>query len=293
MRSRGLELTLIDLHLHILPAVDDGPETGDESLEMLKLAASLGFTHLTATPHLHNRLGIAEKTHIDETFLTVRESAEALGLTLTSGFEVRIDPALPFWLEHGDPITLAGTKTVLVELPFSGWPTYTDQVLFDVMAAGFRPLLAHPERYSAGMQNPDLLLALHDRGVLFQLTAGSIRGLFGKGARVLSELLLREGAVDILASDAHSAGRRFVSVSEGISRATELVGAARVHELTYVNPAALLADIPTVPGSPIRRREYGRFQDVPLPCSTISSWPVTSIAASDTILDRSNTIIPR
>ena len=227
---------------------------------MLHLAQSLGFTHLNATPHLHNRLGQAEKTHVDDTYRKLRERAEELGLALTSGYEVRIDRALPFWLEQGDPITLAGTKTVLVELPFSGWPTYTDQVLFDVKAAGFRPLLAHPERYSAAMQNPDLLLALHDRGVLFQLTAGSISGLFGKGSRVLSELLLREGAVDILASDAHSAGRRFVSVAEGMERATDLVGADRVHELTKVNPAAILADLPTIAGVPVSDGNSGGFR---------------------------------
>ncbi len=182
--------TLIDLHLHILAGVDDGPTVSSESTEMLSLATSLGISTLVATPHLLQPLTDAYATHVAQVYEALQPQATASGITLLRGFEVRIDLDLAERLRSGEPITLAGTNTVLVELPFSGWPTYTDQVLFDVMAAGFRPLLAHPERYAAGMQNPDFLLALHDRGVLFQLTAGSISGLFGKGSRVLSELLL-------------------------------------------------------------------------------------------------------
>lgn len=222
--------------------MDDGPETTAESVAMLHLAESLGFSTLVATPHLQERLSRAYQTHVERSLETVRTSANGSSITVKSGYEVRIDPALPAWLKDGDPIALAGTQTVLVELPFSGWPAYTERVLFDVQTAGYRVLLAHPERYTAAIENPDLLLALHDRGVLFQVTTGSIAGLFGKPARSLSELLLRRGAVDILASDAHSSGRRFVSVTEGLARAEELVGADRVRELTVTNPLAILND---------------------------------------------------
>ena len=97
--------------------------------------------------------------------------------------------------------------TLLVELPFVGWPTFTERVLFDVQAAGYRVLLAHPERYEAVMNDPDVLIPLRERGILMQLTTGSLAGLFGKRSKEVSEQLLREGSIDILASDAHSAGR--------------------------------------------------------------------------------------
>ncbi len=233
---------MIDLHLHILPDVDDGPGTLDESRDMLRLATSFGFSTLVATPHLQSRISDDYLELVDEAYAQLRPHADASGIELKRGFEVRIDPGLPAWLRAGDPVALGSSHTVLVELPFSGWPTFTEHVLFEVQAAGFTPLLAHPERYTAAMEDPDLLLNLHERGVLFQVTTGSVSGLFGRGAKTLSELLLRRGAVDILASDAHSAGRRFVSVTEGLARATELVGEQRVRELTVLNPAALLAD---------------------------------------------------
>jgi protein-tyrosine phosphatase len=164
------------------------------------------------------------------------------GHFLATVSELRASSVCGSRLESFEPITLAGSRTVLVELPFVGWPTYTEQALFDVMAAGYRPLLAHPERYAAALENPGLIYGLHERGVLMQLTTGSLAGLFGKRSREVAEQLLRDGIVDVLASDAHSAGRRFVAVGEGLARAKELIGGRRVQQLTTDNPKALLED---------------------------------------------------
>jgi len=233
---------VLDLHLHILANVDDGPADRDESEAMLRLAASIGYTQLVATPHLHEKLGSPYQERVADERHWLSSVAEEVGITLGGGFEIRLSPDLGKRLESGEPVTLAGSRTVLVELPFAGWPTFTDQALFDVMTAGFRPLLAHPERYTAALDNPDLIYALHDRGVMMQLTTGSLAGLFGRRSREVAEQFLRDDVVEILASDAHSAGRRFVSVAEGIARAEELVGARRTAQLTDDNPRALLAD---------------------------------------------------
>lgn len=235
---------MLDLHLHILAQVDDGPSDRDESASMLAVAASLGYTTLVATPHLLEPLTgtYSERVEAELGWLSAR-AAES-GLELKSGFEVRLTPDIGTRLESGEAITLGGSRTILVELPFAGWPTFTDHALFDIMTAGFRPLLAHPERYAAVLDNPGLIDTLHERGVLMQITTGSLAGLFGKRSREVAERCLQAGLVDILASDAHSAGRRFVAVVNGIARAEELVGEARIHQLTHENPAALLADQP-------------------------------------------------
>jgi protein-tyrosine phosphatase len=214
---------------------------------MLRLAGSLGYTDLVATPHLHDRLAAPYSERVTEERAWLVSVARELGIDLRPGFEIRLSPDTARQLEAGDPITLAGSRTALVELPFAGWPVFTDQALFDIMTAGFRPLLAHPERYAAALDNPRLIYALHERGVLLQLTTGSLAGLFGKRSREVAEQFLCDGIVDVLASDAHSAGRRFVSVAEGIARATDLVGYERVDQLTQANPAALLADQPLPP----------------------------------------------
>lgn len=211
---------------------------------MLSLAASLGYSTLVATPHLLEHLTESYSERVKAEHAWLSSKAVESGIEVKAGFEVRLTPDIGSRLESGEGITLGGSRTVLVELPFAGWPTFTDQALFDVLTAGFRPLLAHPERYAAVLDNPALINSLHERGVLMQITTGSLAGLFGKRSRDLAERFMRAGLVDILASDAHSAGRRFVSVVDGLARAEELVGPARVRQLTTDNPAALLANRP-------------------------------------------------
>jgi protein-tyrosine phosphatase len=240
---QGTPFTVIDLHLHILADVDDGPSDRDTSLAMLDLAASFGYSTLVATPHFPDPVGANwERVRTEAAWLA--EVAMDRGITLLQGYEVRIHLGLAQWLDGEIPMTLGQSGTVLIELPFVGWPTFTEQVLFEVIARGYRVLLAHPERYEAVINDPDLLQPLRDRGVLMQLTTGSLAGLFGRRSQALGELMLRNGWVDVLASDAHSAGRRFVAVGDGLAKARELVGDEMVDRLTTENPAAILADQP-------------------------------------------------
>jgi protein-tyrosine phosphatase len=243
---------VLDLHIHLLRNVDDGPVDIETSTQMIDLAAELGYDRLVATPHLLEPLADTYESLASERLGELLQHATTRGIELRRGYEVRLTPDIGRRLDSGEPITLAGSRTVLVELPFSGWPLYTEHALFDMLAAGFVPLLAHPERYEAAVEQPQRILDLHKQGVRMQLTAGSFAGLFGKSAKTLSEQLLRSDAVDVIASDAHSAGRRFASVTEGLAHAERLVGAARVRQLTVDNPRALLSDC-TLPPSLIAK----------------------------------------
>ena len=160
------------------------------------------------------------------------------------GYEIQLAPDLPRRLANGEQSTLAGSETVLVELPFAGWPNFAEQTLFDLQALGVRVLLAHPERYSAVQADIAKVLDLVDRGVMLQVTTGSLAGLFGKSAQRIAEELLQEDAATVLASDAHSAGQRFVSVADGLKRAEQLIGGGRTRQLVADNPRALLANGP-------------------------------------------------
>lgn len=239
---------MIDMHLHhtarLLPGVDDGASSLEISRAMLDKARQFGFDRLVATPHLSGPLDPGYNAQVQRALSQVRSAARGAEIAVDLGFEILLSADLPSRLEHGEPVTLAGSDAVLVEAPFAGWPLHVDSTLFNIQSAGFRPLLAHPERYAAVQQDPDKALALASRGVLLQLTIGSIVGLFGKSAQRVAELLLRENAVAILASDAHSAGQRFVSVEDGLRRAGSLVGAARASQLVTANPAALLGGKP-------------------------------------------------
>lgn len=249
---------MIDLHLHLLPGVDDGSPDLDTTRRMLGRARGLGFERLIATPHLPAPLTPSYAASVRSALDDTRPLASALGIALGLGFEVPLVPDLPARLTSGEPVTLARSKTVLVDLPFVGWPTYVEDVLFDLQAAGFRPLLAHPERYPDVQRDPARAARLAARGVLLQVTTGSLTGLFGRRAQAAAEALLCAGAVHVLATDAHSAGHRFVSVEEGLRHAEALVGPEGVARLVHDNPAALLADEPLPAPPPLPESGCGR-----------------------------------
>lgn len=238
---------MIDLHLHLLPGIDDGAASIDESRAMLARFQALGFQSLVVTPHLTERLLPEEQWRIAAALAAVADEAVAFGIHVDLGYEVALTPDLPGRLDAGEPVTLAGSRTILVELPAVGWPNYTESTLFALQAAGYRPLLAHPERYETVQREPGLALALASRGILLQVTFGSYVGLFGKRAQRVAETLLRHQAVHVLASDAHSAGHRLAVIAQARRQVAKIAGERMVDVVTVENPRALLTNLPLPP----------------------------------------------
>lgn len=207
----------------------------------------MGFYRLVTTPHLIDPLEDAYHSHISTTLAEVRAVAEPMQIEVMLGYEALLTPDLPARLAGGEPVTLAGSRAVLVELPFAAWPRHAETTLFALQTAGFRPILAHPERYRTLIDDPNRGIQLADRGVILQLTIGSLAGLFGKRVQHTAETWLRAGAIDLVATDAHSAGHRLSAVPKGLTRLERLVGAAEVRRLTADVPAALLRDAPLLP----------------------------------------------
>lgn len=242
---------MIDLHLHLLPDIDDGASSMAVTEAMLALAAELGFTRLVATPHLDGPLDPDYGQTAETLAERVREAGHRHGIEVGQGYEIQLDPGLAHRLESGEPVTLATSRAVLVELPFVGWPHHVEQSLFEIQSAGFRPLLAHPERYAAAQAEPSKVIDLAERGVMLQVTFSSLTGLFGRGAQQLAQTLVERDFATVLATDAHGAGHRLLNVEKGIQRAEELVGRERLDQLVRDNPAALLADEPLPDPAPI------------------------------------------
>lgn len=235
---------MIDLHLHLLPGVDDGPPTIEGSLAILEGAAQLGFRTLVTTPHLKQPLDPEYLALVRRALDLVRPEAEALGVYVSHGFEVMLQPGVPDQLADGHPLTLGDSSTILVELPFNVWPPFVDQTVFELQTAGYNVLLAHPERYTPALRQPELVLDLAARGVMLQVTYASLAGVFGRECQRFADMLLQRDLATILATDAHSDGRRLTAVTEGLKRARQLVGPDRVDQLVVANPASLLDDLP-------------------------------------------------
>lgn len=199
---------MIDIHAHILPGLDDGARDLESALAMVELAAESGVTALVATPH-SNLKGVYTN-YWDEglrrgliNFQKVLREAES-PVTVFPGMEIFGTPDVPELLREGKLIPLAHSRYLLIEFPFQDYGRQATQVLADVAAMGYRPVVAHPERYRYVQEDPSLLNRWVEMGCLLQVNKGSLMGRFGRAEEMLSLSLLDRGFAAFVASDAHS-----------------------------------------------------------------------------------------
>lgn len=201
---------MIDIHCHLLPAVDDGPETVEQAIEMAKRAASEGVTAIVVTPHAFHpqfETGELNVQHAASTLQTILHK-EGISLDLYPGQEIRIFGDLVASLEKGEALSLAGSRYVLVEFPSDSVPAYAEQLFFGLQTEGYTPVIAHPERNKEFATNPKRLMDFVSSGALSQITTSSLTGEFGQNVQELAFTFLRNGLSHLIASDAHSTGRR-------------------------------------------------------------------------------------
>ncbi len=208
---------MIDIHCHILPGIDDGPQTLEEALEMAKFATDGGITTIIATPHHLN--GRYENVRND-IFIAVDQLNEALRaaqipLTVLPGQEIRIHGEMVENIEKGEILTLNNSNQyVFVELPSNHVPRYTNQLLYDMQLIGITPIIVHPERNVEIIETPDLLYNLVQNGALTQVTAASVTGRFGKKIRKFTNELIEHRLAHFIASDAHNLTSRSFHLRE-------------------------------------------------------------------------------
>lgn len=202
---------MIDIHCHILPNVDDGPDHVELSLAMARQAADEGITHIIATPHHRN--GRFENAKADilrevEKF-NERLEKENIPVTILPGQETRMNGDMLADYESGNILTLNNTdRYVFVEFPPNDVPAYAAHLLFDLKMKGLVPVIVHPERNRAIMEKPNRLYRLIKDGSLSQVTAASIVGKFGKKIQEFSLELIEHSLVHFIASDAHNVTSR-------------------------------------------------------------------------------------
>jgi len=244
---------MIDLHLHVLPEIDDGSSSVEMTDSMLARLAGMGVTRIVATPHLMQPLDDGYRHLVQETRDANQHLASKHGIAMDLGYEHVLVPGLAARLQNGEQSTMAGSSAVLVELPFVGWPQHTESSLFALRIAGYVPILAHPERYLEVQKNPELAIVAGEQGAALQLTSGSFAGVYGKGversARKLLELAIERDVAIVFASDAHSDGQRLAQVPAGLKwiRSNMKQGGAVVEWASTVVPSHLLASAPVPP----------------------------------------------
>lgn len=255
---------MIDLHCHILPGVDDGAKTMEDSLEMARLAVEEGITHLLATPHHMNRDWMNEKSKVIELVdqLQAEIDQEGIPLTLYPGQEVRIYGNILEDIEK-DRILFTDelNQYVLIEFPTSSIPTYTERLFYDLQSNGKTPVIVHPERNRMILEEPNKLKELVDHGALAQLTAASYTGGFGKQIQKLSKQLIEADLVHFIASDAHNTGNRAFLMQEAHDQFIKEYGRRKWHQFHQTTKDLLNGDViiaPT-PSSIKSKKFFGLF----------------------------------
>lgn len=194
---------MIDLHSHILPELDDGAGSLRESLRMARMAVDSGITVMAATPHCaHDRA-----MEVRESWQLLCEALQEseIPLKLLPGMEIFGTPDTVRLLKEGKLLTLNDSQYPLVEFGFHSTGDEETLILRSLCRAGYRPIVAHPERYSYVQRSPRLVNQWFRMGCLIQVNRGSLLGRFGRQAQAMAVELVERGFATVVATDAHSA----------------------------------------------------------------------------------------
>ena len=227
---------MIDIHCHILPNIDDGPEKLKTSLSMASIAVKDGIHTVIATPHTEGIRVNAERVVEAVNRLNYELQQKKIPLTVFSGYEI------PFHLvpELAGTHTLAGSAYVLVEFPHNYIPADVSNTFYDLHASGLIPVIAHPERNRSVIMNPDILAEMIHSGALVQITAASVTGELGPDIERCAHHLLLNEMTHFIATDSHSPSFRKPVLRKAIKITSKLIGLKKAEMLVLENPAEIM-----------------------------------------------------
>ncbi len=201
----------VDIHTHILPGIDDGPEDMSESLAMARKFVESGVNRIVATPHyIPGTAWSAGKEQIIDEVSGLKEqlASKTIELEVMAGMEIAYHKRMPENIRDRKLLSLGDSDHYLIEPSFHGSQDNLLMMLHDLLLEGEKPILAHPERVAAFQEKPESLAKLVSNGLKVQVTGNSLLGLFGSRSKNTAELFVKNGWLDFIASDAHDAIKR-------------------------------------------------------------------------------------
>jgi len=238
----SLEGALIDLHCHILPGIDDGATDLENSLAMARIAVAEGIRITACTPHMmpgvYDNTGLQVRQHIAR-LQKALDDAE-IPLRLVTGADIHLQADLGAKLKQGGLLSLNDSRYFLFEPPHHTAPPRLEDAAFDVMAAGYQPVLTHPERLTWIESHYDTMRNLAHQGVWMQITCGSLTGRFGRRPKYWAERMVDEGLTHILATDAHNVRNRSPLMAEARDMVAERLGEQAAIDMVLTRPIGVL-----------------------------------------------------
>ena len=235
----------IDLHNHLLPALDDGATDVAEALAIARALVAAGYTDVATTPHAKPDLSPSpELAASRRAELQQLLDDEQLALRLHPGCENHVTPEFVARVEAGEPRPLGSGPYVLVELPFASPVPGFRELVFRLLLLGIRPLVAHPERCAQFTLRLEAAREVVDAGAFLQIEIGSLAGMYGGPAKKCVQALLAEDLVAVAATDVHhlKSGREILG--PGLKVLEKALGPTRLQLLTEENPARVLTGAP-------------------------------------------------
>ena len=256
--QEGAPISLVDIHSHILPGLDDGSRTLEETLAMLKLAADSGTTDIVATPHANSSYAYNRQV-AEDLVNTVNEAANGI-IRVHRGCDFHLNfDNLSSALESPAQFTINAGRYLMVELPDLASLPVMRTVLSRLIAVRVVPIITHPERNGPLCSNlPELQSWVRD-GCLLQVTAQSFSGRFGGTAQRVAETLMNSGSVHFVASDAHDCHDRPPVLAPAYHHVKQTWGQETADALFYDNPTAVIMDEPIFASAPKQPPKKSRF----------------------------------
>lgn len=235
---------MIDIHSHILPGIDDGAQTLEDSIVLAKAAVQNGISHAVCTPHIH--FGRYDNTHaiISQACTRLRNALRDhdIKLLISYAAEVRFDVEILGAIERNE-LPFVGEwcdeKVLLLEFPHGEFPIGATKLTQWLIDHQIRPMIAHPERNKGILERPEYLNDLLEQGCLLQVTAASVTGHFGAKAEKMALSLIAKGHATVIATDAHHIKRRPPLLREAYNIVSKLESQAVAQRLTVDTPWAI------------------------------------------------------
>ena len=235
---------MFDTHCHILPMVDDGSSSLQESLNMIKMAYEDGVRAILATPHKNHPIDFRPQKTAEESFELLRSAVmdRYPDFELYLGAEFYItDDYLSVLEKNENELVTGNSRYILIEFDRSVSCDYMSDVVHELKVRGFRPIIAHAEMYQSLTGSPQNAYELRNQGALIQLTSSSIEGKRGSRITSFCEDLIKNSAVDFAASDAHGEQRRKPLLSSAYKKVTELAGKDAADRMFVINPQLMIS----------------------------------------------------
>lgn len=233
---------MIDFHTHIIPNVDDGSKSMEETVELLKEAEKTGFETVILTSHYmenYYQIDVKERAKIVNSIQSMLQN-NTMNINLVLGNEIYFSDKIVSFIENKKACTINNTRYILFELPFNVVPENLYYVIYNMLERGYIPILAHPERYSFIQQNPNILKDFIEKGVLIQSNYGSFIGQYGKKAQIIIKKLLKNGMVHFLGTDVHRKNTIYPKIPAIVSSMEKYIGKEKLDTITKTNPKLVI-----------------------------------------------------